>query len=355
MRDIFCAATAFSLGLAASAVSAETPSPWEGELGLEFGIDSTFRSDDPDAELTDVFGTAELALRLRLTEGIALNFGATAESVLDPRPGEDRTFGDIGLYIDTLNIEMAAGPVTLTAGKFTAGFGTAWDTMPGIWASDLAEDYELAEQLGFGLAWDLGATPVGALTLGVNLFTADTTALSDSAFTKRGRLTRADGGAGNTGKLNNVSLTLDGADIAAAPGLSWHLGYRELKPGLGDNATERGMVFGLAQAFELANGAELAVVGEVARLHNAGGGDDRADYATLGIGLARGSWHGEIAASSRKIRLGAGGSERDSLVQVSGGYTWENGIDLSLGYARLSEAGAKSDTIGLRLTRSFSF
>ncbi|MFC3061623.1 hypothetical protein [Paenirhodobacter populi] len=355
MRGTSLAATAFALGLTASAASAEIASPWEGELGLEFGIDSTFRSDDPDAELTDVFGTAELALRLRLTKGAALNFGATAESVLDPRPGKDRTFGDIGLYIDTLNVEVEAGPVTLTAGKFAAGFGTAWDTMPGIWGSDLAEDYELAEQLGFGLAWDLGETPVGALTFGVNLFTADTSALSDSAFTKRGRLTRADGGAGNTGKLNNVSLTLDGADIAAAPGLSWHLGYRELKPGLGDSATERGMVFGLAQALDLGNGTELTVVGEVARLRNVGGGDDRADYATLGIGFARGPWHGEIAASTRKTRLGAGGSERDSLVQISGGYTWENGIDLSLGYARLSEAGAKSDTIGPRLTRSFSF
>ncbi len=355
MRGIPSAATAFALGLAASAASAETASSWEGEIGLEFGVDTTFRSDDPDAELTDIFGTAELALRLRLTEGAALNFGATAESVLDPRPGKDRTFGDIGLYIDTLNVELEAGPAVLTAGKFAAGFGTAWDTIPGIWGSDLAEDYELSEQLGLGLSWDLGETPVGALTFGVNVFTADTTALSDSAFTKRGRLARADGGAGNTGKLNNVSLTLDGADIAAAPGLSWHLGYRQLKPGLGDSASERGMVFGLAQSFDLANGTELTVGGEVARLRNAGGGADRADYATLGIGLARGSWHGEIAASSRKTRLGAGGSERDTLVQVSGGYTWENGIDLSLGYARISEAGAKSDTIGLRLTRSFIF
>lgn len=355
MRGISHAATALALGLAASAASAETTSPWEGSLDLEFGIDSTFRADDPDDKLTDTFGSAALALRLRLSEGVALNFGSTLESVLDPRPATDRTFGDIGLYIDTLNIEAGFGPVTLTAGKFGAGFGTAWESMPGIWTADLAEDYELAEQLGIGLAWDLGDTPLGALTFGVNLFTADTSALSDSAFTRRGRLTRADGGAGNTGRLNNVSLTLEGSDIAAAPGLSWHLGYRELKPGQGDVATERGMVFGLAQAFDLGNDTELTVAGEVARLRNAGGGADDADYATLGLGLVRGPWHGELGASLRRTGFAGGGSARDTLLQVSAGYTWDNGIDLSLGYVRGSEDGSKSDTIGLRLTRSFSF
>ncbi|NPD15020.1 hypothetical protein HOY34_07355 [Xinfangfangia sp. D13-10-4-6] len=355
MRGISRAATAFAIGLTATAASAETTSPWEGNIDLEFGIDSTFRADDPDARLTDTFGSAAFALRLRMTDGIALNFGATAEAVLDPRPATDRTFGDIGLYIDTLNLEAEIGPVTLTAGKFGAGFGTAWDTMPGIWSADLAEDYELAEQLGVGLSWDLGATPLGSLTLGVNLFTADTTTLSDSALTRRGRLTRADGGAGNTGRLNNVSLTLDGSDLEAAPGLSWHLGYRQLKPGIGDIASERGMVFGLAQTFELGNGTELTVAGEVARLRNAGGSADDADHATLGLGLARGAWHGELAASSRRLTLGAGGSARDTLVQISGGYTWDNGIDLSLGYGRFSEAGSRSEIIGLRLTRSFSF
>lgn len=355
MRGIHTAATALALGLVASTASAQTTSPWEGGLDLEFGIDGTFRADDPDAELTDTFGTAELALRLRLSEGVVLNFGATLESALDPRPATDRTFGDIGLYIDTLNIEAGFGPATLTAGKFTAGFGTAWDIMPGIWTGDMAEDYELAEQLGLGLAWDLGETPVGALRLGVNVFTADTSALSDSAFTRRGRLARADGGAGNTGKLNNVSVTFEGSDIATAPGLSWHLGFRQLKAGLGDVADERGMVLGLAQVFDLGNETELAWAAEVARLNNVGGGDDDADYATLGLGLARGPWHGEIGASSRRLRIAGGGSARDTLVQVSGGYTWDNGIDLSLGYAHLSEAGSKSETIGLRLTRSFSF
>lgn len=68
-------------------------------------------------------------------------------------------------------------------------------------------------------------------TLGANLFTADTTFLSDSIFTSRGRLARADGGATNTGRLDNFSFTIDGEEIAALPDFSWHLGYRHLQPG----------------------------------------------------------------------------------------------------------------------------
>ena len=49
------------------------------------------------------------------------------------------------------------------------------------------------------------------------------------------------------------------------------------------------------------------------------------------------------------------GSTSDHLVQVSAGYGFENGIDVSAGYAHVREADLDYDIIGLRLTKSFEF
>lgn len=326
--------------------------PYTIDLSLEVGADSIFKADDPDAELTDVFGSAELAVRLEPTEALAVNFGATLESVLDPE--KDRAFEDIGLYVDTLNLEAAVGPVTVTAGKFAPSFGAAFDAAPGIWGGDLAGDYELTEQLGVGVSGDVYAPVVGDVTLSANLFAADTTFLSDSAFTRRGRLRRADGGAGNTGTPESFSLTASGAAVEALPGFSWNLGYRRLKAGEGDYGSEQGFVAGAGQEFALSDDTTLTAFGEIARFTNAGGSEDRATYATLGLGAVHGPWHAELAAATVRGK-GPGGDWDDDLFQVSGGYVFENGVDLSLGYARASAGDFDANVLGLRLSRDFSF
>lgn len=101
-------------------------------MELELGNDWFFRSDDPDSELNDLFLTATLGFAVHFNPWLALNVGLTLEPVDDPRPRKNRTFGDLGLYADTLNLETTLGGVTLTAGKFGPGFGTAWDITPGI-------------------------------------------------------------------------------------------------------------------------------------------------------------------------------------------------------------------------------
>lgn len=327
----------------------------EGELELELGDDWFFRSNDPDNELNDLFLTSTLGLAVHFNPYLALNVGLTLEPVLDPRPGKNRTFGDLGLYLDTLNLETTLGGLTVTAGKFGPGFGKAWDITPGIYGTTLAEDYELAEMLGLGVAYTFEQTAFGNVTLGANLFKADTTVFSDSAFTRRGRLSRADGGAANTRSLENFSFTIDGEEIVALPGFSWHLGYRHLRPGIGDARAENGFVAGAAQVFSLENDIELTVNGELAWLSNAFASPDDALYATAGFGLVRGPWHGELAGTLRRTKFAGGGSQRDYVLQVSAGYEWENGIDLSLGYGYGRDGGVGTHAIGVRLTKTFEF
>jgi hypothetical protein len=357
------AATAFAKAAdpfeqaAAPAAPQETESyPYiEGELELELGNDFVFRSDDPAGEINDLFFEGALGVKLGLTPIFSINGGLTAEPVEDPEPFEDRYFGDIGLYVDTLNLQADLGNLTLLGGKFGPGFGRAWDITPGIYGTDFAEDYELSEQIGFGAAYRFETATLGAHTLGANLFFADTTVLSDSIFTRRGQLSIDDGGASNTERLDNFSITLDGEEFPGLAGFSYHLGYRHLSAGLGDAADEDGFVAGLARESKLANGMVVTVNGELAYFSNFGGSLDNAVYATAGLGLASGPWHGEIAGTIREIDFDGGGSGTDYLAQVSAGYTFDNGFDVSLGYGYAREETVDSHFVGLRLAKSFQF
>lgn len=359
IKAMYLAAAGLVVVSAGSAQSAEQEGaiyPYvEGALELTLGNDRVLGSDDPGNEINDLYPEAALALRFGLTPNLAVNLGLTLEPVLDPLPFEDRAFGDLGLYVDTLNVEATAGGFTVVAGKFGPGFGRAWDNTPGVYGTDFAEDYELAEQIGFGGSYAFETAAAGTHAIGANVFFADTTILSDSIFTRRGRLSTAAGGAGNTGRLDNFSVTLDGGDFPSIPGFSYHLGYRHLSAGLGDLGSENGFVAGVAKETELSSGLVLGLTGEIAHLSNAGGSLDSATYFTPGLSLAFENWHGELSGTVRRINFDGGGGDTDHLVQVSAGYTFDNGIGLSAGYAFVRDAGVRSHVVGLRLSKTFEF
>jgi hypothetical protein len=327
----------------------------EGELDTGLSTDRIFRSDDPTAEITDLYAEAALAVKLNAANWLAFNLGLTFEPVLDPQASTDRYFGDHGLYVDTLNIQIENAGFIAVAGKFGPGFGTAWDVTPGIYGTGFAEDYELSEMVGFGTAYAFDAGAPGVITIGGNVFFMDDTFLSGSAFTKRGRNLASAGGPGNTGRLNNFSLTVDGSDIPAVEGLNWHLGYVHLGAGAGDISAVNGFAAGLVRETELGNGVAIGWNTEIAYFDGANGSKDKALYLTGGLSVAKGPWHGEASATLRRTNYFAGGRDNDLLAQVSGGYEFENGVDLSLGYAFARQAGVRSHTVGFRLTKAFEF
>ena len=327
----------------------------DGELTLELGDDLVFSSTDPTAELNDLYLNAELALAVALTSYLSVNAGLTFEPVKDPRSSTDRYFGDQGLYVDTLNAQVDIGKASVVAGKFGPGFGTAWDNAPGVYGVDFAEDYELSEMIGFGGSYAFQNMYAGTVVVGANVFFADTTFLSDSLFTRRGPNRKSNGGAANTGRFDNFSISLDGSDIPGLQGFTWHLAYRHLSPGVGNVSAENGFVAGLAREMDLGNGVSLGLTGEVAYLANAGASADDSLYLTSGASLGYGPWHTELAGTLRRMDMSAGGAVNDYLLQVSGGYEFENGIDLSLGYAHTRESGTNGHKIGFRLTKSFEF
>jgi hypothetical protein len=357
---LLAAALAFTLPTAAFAAddmkpaeAAETPNyPYiAGKLNLELDNDWLFHSDDPSAEFNNLYLSSNtLEVKLGLTRVFSINLGWTLEQVKDQSGPRNCTICDIGLYMDTLDFQADVGNWSFTAGKHEPAFGFAWDIAPGVFGTNYAEDYELSEMWGLGAAYTFD-TDFGKHTLALNTFFADTTVLSESLFTNRGRLHLGDGGAGNTGRLDNFAVTLFGEEIPSLPGFKYNIGYRHLSAGRGDYGDENGVILGLAKETELGNDLKLGLLGEVAYFHNYGGTDENATYATLGASLARGPWHGELTGEIRDFEVAG----TDHLVQVSAGYGFESGYDLSVGYAFEHAEGIDNQYIGVRLTKCFSF
>lgn len=305
---------------------------WEGEV--EFGIDSTVAADDPAAEFTDTYVSASVAFEAALSSRVSAFGELTLESVLDA--DEDRLFDDLGLYVSTLGLRLNFGASTVSVGKISPSFGVAWDGAPGFYGTALAEDYELAEMIGASVE-----TSIGAGTLSLASFYVDNTGLSDSLGTKRGRVTTADGGAGNTGKLDNfaVQYTRDVGDTTG-----W-IGARHLSAGQGDVSDETGIVAGISHDF--GNGVDM--IGEIAHFDGAGGSGQDATYLTVGMGFAAPVW--VYSASVTLVENEVAG--QDSLIALGMDRSLSRNIDVSFGIARFDVGGETSTALGVSTVFAF--
>ena len=298
------------------------------EIEVEIGIDSVVRSDVAANELTDVYLSADASFEYALGQTVTAFMGLTLESVLAPTG--DRTFGDLGLYVGEIGLAFNLGQTTLSIGKISPAFGSAWDTAPGFYGTAYAEDYELGEMIGV-----MAEVELGRGTLTASAFYADDTVLSDSWGTRRGRNSTAAGGAGNTGRLDNFALQYD-AEFGST---TLHAGARHLSRGLGDAKDETGFSLGVTHAV----GDDLNLMAEVASFDGFGGSTDDALYATVGLSLARGPVTYNAAFSRRDVTS----TGVDNMVSLGLDYELKNGATLTGGYAFANEGGVKSHLVGM--------
>ena len=364
-----CASTlALTLALACPAFAGDNFDPDEppqqrgvgisGELSVEIQSDNTYDSGDPDAELRDTYTTTELDLNATVGPALLAHTHLTLEPVLDPGPGEDRFFEDLGLYAEELYGQVNVGHgISVLGGKFDPAFGTAWDLTPGIYGTDFAEDYQLTERIGFAVAMEREAGSLGSVTLAGSLYYLDTSELSRSAFTDRGRTSISDGGVSNTETLDSYTITLDAKEAPALAGANLHLGYRLQKKGktIDDLADEHGYVAGL-NGSRTYNGVEFNWIGEVAYLENAEGTLDDVWYYTVGGQLVFGGKYNLAASYTGRPRDVSGGSDFDDKeIQVSAGVELVHGWTLDAGYKYHVESDVENHTVGLLFAKAIEF
>ena len=329
-----------------------------GELTVEFQNDNNIDSDDPDNELSDFYNTTELAAELTINHFLSGHTSLTFEPVLDPDPGDDRFFEDQGLYAEELYAQVAiGGGVSVIGGKFNPAFGKAWDVTPGVYGTDFAEDYEITEQLGFGVAVERETASLGTATVTGSIYHADTSALSRSMFTDRGRTQVSDGGAGNTEDLDSFSIALDLEEIPSLGGASLNFAYRHHAQGKtnGDLDDENGYVAGIYGARQM-NGVELQYVGEVVYLDGAEGTLDDLWYYTVGGALVFGGKYNVAISYTGRPRDVFGAEDfEDKQLQISAGVELRNGWALDGAYKYHVEENIDNHTVGFLLAKSFEF
>ena len=325
----------------------------EGTVLFEQQNDYAFDSDDPGAEINDLFATIEAALALNINEFISVQSLFVLEPVRDPTPFDDRFIEDHGGFFEELYLQFAFGNFRVFGGKFDASFGTAWDKAPGIYGVDFAEDYELVERIGGGVAVSGQHAAFGDVTVTANVFFADTSVLSESIFTNRGRVRVSDGGASNTESLESVSLTLDGENVAAISDFTYHIGYRHQAAGAGDAGDEDGVVAGFTKGFTLADGNKLETIVEGVFLNQADGGPDDLYYLTTGAAYIFGPWNVSGSYTLRETDVSGGSDVTDHLAQLSAGYQFESGLTLDAGYRYSREDDIETHIVGVLLTYEY--
>ncbi|MDP6342668.1 MAG: hypothetical protein QF491_03970 [Alphaproteobacteria bacterium] len=335
--------------IAGNAAAGETYPKFSGGISIEVQYDDTHDADDPAAELSDLYTTTEPELVVEFQPGLSLLLHGVLEPVQDAT--DDRTFEDHGLYVQELYLGYEGERFSLLGGKFSPNFGTAWDATPGVYGTDFAADYEITEQIGAQGAAKLDDWLPGAHRLSLGTFFVDTTSLGESAFDNRGRTTKSAGGVGNTEDFSSFAIALDGGDIAAAPGLSYHLAHLHRAAGRGDATDERAIAVGGQYQGE-AGPLSLAALAEVAWFDDADGVRDQdRDYLTAGLQLGWRAWNLAVSGTGRDMDVGG----NDQLLQISAGYQFDIGLTVDVGWKTTDEGGSDADTVGILFTYGFEF
>ena len=348
------AVLAIAFGTVSSVLAQDgPPSVIDGTILFEVQNDHAFDSDDPSAEINDLFATVEAALGLNFNEIFSVQSLFVLEPVLDPRPFDDRYFEDHGLFVEELYFQAQFENYRFFVGKFDATFGTAWDAAPGIYGVDFAEDYELVERIGGGGEVAFEGTRAGDVTFTGSVFFTDTSVLSESAFTNRGRTRIAAGGASNTESLESFSITVDGENVPGLEDLTYHLGYRHQSAGRGDVDDEDGFVAGIQKAFALSEDVTLETILEGVYLSNDSGSANDTVYFTAGGALLHGPWNLSTSFTLRDQDVPGGPDNNDRLFQVSGGYAFDFGLTADAGYRYSREGGVETHIFGLLFTYEY--
>ena len=237
-------------------------------------------------------------------------------------------FSSYGLAVETLNVGYKNDNFAIGLGKINPTFAKAYDKarFSGVYGISMAEEYEMTGKIGGYISAIL---PVGTITF--NAFFDDKTGLSRTMFNSI-KKDKSEGGAGNTEKLNNFSITYDGQ----FENLSLNFGFRYLDVDLETEQPEKGFVLSGEYLMELPYDVNFLPFAEVAYFNNYDGMEDRnLTYFTAFLPLIIDGWH-FIATSTFKFDNEDGYKNYFShLTQLSAGYKFDCG--LMLDFAKIWE------------------
>ncbi len=254
----------------------------------------------------------EPGLTVGLTDQLSVNAGLVLQPVQDPAvAGDDRVFDDQGFFVEVLTLDYEAVPVHLFGGKMHVNFANAWDVTPGVYGTDLAEEYEMAENIGLGGAYSFETGEARTHTITAQTFFLDTSGLAESAFTQRKKTREGDGGPGNTGSFKSFAVSLDGGNIAALKGFSYHAAYVHHTNDTVSAENESRFAVNGAYEFALPGDITAQPSVEYVRFDDADGTQDQdRTYLTAALAFTYGDWNMAFSGTFKETEA-ADGTETD--------------------------------------------
>jgi hypothetical protein len=345
---------------AMSADSKTTSPPWLTiNVPIEVQNDYDYHSDTAGGEVNNLTLKLEPEATIKVlpVPGLSFFIHGVFEQVADGDANEDRYFKDEGFYIQNLYVQYESGRFGFRGGKMNPGFGITWDQAPGIYGSDMAEDYEMAERIALSASLGFDPQGLGSHTLTAGTFFLDTSPLQNTIYSKtRGTLGRSDGGVSNTGDFSSFNLVLEGGKFPATPALTYHLAYIHQAHGSDGSEDETGLAAGLTSKFDLGKNVTLTPLFEAVFLNDQGGTKDKdRQYWTVSALTEWQKWNLALAYTKRRTETTGTATVNDYQGQASIGYAFKSGMTVDLGWKRLEESGAVTDRIGFLLTYALGF
>ena len=249
----------------------------------------------------------------------------------------------------------------LFAGKFNAPFGYGHELFPGVLLAFRAHDtYLIREQIGFGSAYQLPVPDSwGEHRLSAAVFALDTTLFSNSLITRAKCCNPAyeryvvnslsQGGAGNTGNLNNATIALEGTPL---PNLDYNIGVLTRGPGKDGSAREWGWALGLRYTHDWSDTVRTNLFTELVVFRNADGNPNgevsngiafpsaaRRRFFTLGAQTEFGPWRTTLGWQRDATRRTADPLPTQDWVEISLGRELGGGFGIDAGYQYAMSVG----------------
>ena len=349
-------------------------------------FDRIVDADEANEEFDEAYTHSHMELGMRFNSKLSINanikiegepaghhhgHGAEEEEHHDEEEGEhheeaaaaatDKMFDDHPLLIEQITVNFDDEHYSLYAGKFNPVVGFDYHNFPGMFGYQIIESYVIRERIGFGAKLKHDAGDLGRHTLNFSTFFADTS-LSDSLLHARGNTSKEDGGISNTEDFQSFSVSLGGTDFYSldnniAEGLTYGLGYARQAAGKGNAEDETRYSVSLGYTQKLTKDIEADLITEHMQIDHLGGenGHDRS-YTTVGLGLDYKNWN--VGTTYTHINNDADEADEGHdghIYQVSLGYTFSNGIGLSIGYKKSDEDNEEKERIGTTVSYSYDF
>lgn len=345
-----------ALSTPTTVLAAENTPSVSGEIAFELQNDWNYASDDRSNLNNNLSPTVEPSATFQLSPRWSVFAHAVMEPVGSAAKFENRAFEDIGLYMQDLYVEFSADRFGAKAGKLNPGFGVAWDKAAGLYGTDLAEDYEISERIGFVGDWRVGAGRYGNHTVSGATFFADTSIFSESALRGRGDTRERDGGVSNTESFKSFVVALNGKEIPMLGNFGYHLSFMRQAKGAGNTADEHSFAAAVFTSFDLGGGVTFDPLIEAVRQTDSGGaaGTDRL-YLTLSGQFGWKGWNLAASWTERETDNPAAATNTDSHFQLSAGYAFDFGLSIDVGWKVSEDGGTETRTLGALAAYTIEF